>query len=346
MSDLQIDRRPTGLKEARELVRDLFPPRAALYWSDFLGSASVGWASLLALVVLPPGGLTWLLAPLAILALYRALLFIHELTHLSEGALPHFRFAWNLLVGVPMLVPSILYEGVHTDHHRRTVYGTPDDPEYLPLARGSRGQVVWFVVQVLFAPALFALRFLVAGPIGLLVPGLHRWLERRASSLVVNPRYVRRELTPAARRHLILAEVAALCGFGILVALALTGIVPWRFFLVWYGVSAGVALINQVRTLVAHRFRNDGSELDVIGQLLDTVNVPGGPMTSLWAPVGLRFHALHHYLPDLPYHSLGEAHRRLLSSLPEDSAYREVNERSLWSALRSLWRDTAPSRTK
>ena len=51
--------------------------------------------------------------------------------------LPAFTVAWNALVGVPLLIPSFLYEGVHTDHHRQSCYGTEADPEYVPFGRRS-----------------------------------------------------------------------------------------------------------------------------------------------------------------------------------------------------------------
>ena len=34
---------------------------------------------------------------------------------------------------------------------------------------------------------------------------------------------------------------------------------------------------------------------------------------TLIAPVGLRYHALHHWIPSLPYHNLGRAHRLLIA---------------------------------
>jgi len=79
--------------------------------------------------------------------------------------------------------------------------------------------------------------------------------------------------------------------------------------------------------------------MDVVGQVLDSVTVPGAWWTELWAPVGLRYHALHHYLPDLPYHRLGAAHRRLMRELPEDAPYRGAVSRSLPHVLSELWRD-------
>src|SRR3546814_2906513 len=55
--------------------------------------------------------------------------------------------------------------------------------------------------------------------------------------------------------------------------------------------------LNQIRTLVAHLWENDGEVLTVTGQFLDSVNVPPpGLLPELWAPVGLRYHALHHLL--------------------------------------------------
>ena len=54
----------------------------------------------------------------------------------------------------------------------------------------------------------------------------------------------------------------------------------------------------------------------------ESVNVPPpGLIAEIWAPVGLRYHALHHLMPSMPYHALPEAHRRLKAELGENSTY-------------------------
>src|SRR6185295_17516847 len=103
------------LKAAANLTRDLNAPSSKVYWADMLGSALIGYVALFPTMVIEwPGAL--LTGVVAVLALYRAGSFIHELTHIKKGAVKGFRFVWNLVVGVPLLVPSFMYEGVHNQH--------------------------------------------------------------------------------------------------------------------------------------------------------------------------------------------------------------------------------------
>src|SRR5262245_33437244 len=71
------------LKAAANLTRDLNVARPAIYWADMLGSAMLGYGAMAATFVL---GSTWMALVtglVAVLALYRAGSFIHEITHVK-----------------------------------------------------------------------------------------------------------------------------------------------------------------------------------------------------------------------------------------------------------------------
>lgn len=159
------------------------------------------------------------------------------------------------------------------------------------------------------------------------------------SGLAINPAYRRRAPEGAfARMWLVQEAAASLWAIGILTASALYG---WRPLIIGMAVFSGVALVNQLRTLVAHLWENDGDAMTVTGQFLDSVNVPPpGIIGELWAPVGLRYHALHHLLPSMPYHSYPEAHRQLVASVGIDSTYGAVNHPGLFVLVARIARST------
>jgi fatty acid desaturase len=103
-------------------------------------------------------------------------------------------------------------------------------------------------------------------------------------------------------------------------------------------VSAVASFINTMRTLGAHAYESSGEPLDRKGQLLDSIDTPGKFWTELWAPVGLRYHALHHYFPGIPYHNLAKAYERLVSTPEISSAYRNMTSPSLAQSLHTLYR--------
>lgn len=339
LSDEPQRGRPPDLIPHR-VVADLHTPRPAIYWIDLLTCAGVGWTAFAAAVAATPWSAGQMAAMLvSSLALYRGLCFTHEITHLRRRAVPGFETTWNLLLGVPLLLPTFTYVGVHQSHHSLATYGTDDDPEYLPFRR-SRRLIVGFSIQAsLIVPLLLLIRFLLLAPIGLMSKRFHGWLEVHASAFAMNPKY-RRAVTAAASRKMRVWEITILGLWAAALAAVAGGLVPARLVWVWMGVMVLVSFMNTMRVLGAHDYETEGLPRDREAQLADSIDTPGGPWTELWAPVGLRYHGLHHYFPGIPYHNLGTAYRRILGVLEQQSRelYCESTSPSLRHSIATLYR--------
>ena len=157
--------------------------------------------------------------------------------------------------------------------------------------------------------------------------------------MVMDPMYLRPLAGKRTRQIILVQEFCCFlwCLAIVVVLPALVGQWPTPFLIHIYLMSVVMIFLNSVRTIGSHRFNSNGEEMTFADQLVDSVNYPRNPWISeLWGPVGTRYHALHHLFPSLPYHSLPEAHRRLMASLPKDSPYRLTEERSLTSAIINL----------
>lgn len=325
----------------REIVGRDHPPNPAIYWADFLASTAVAYAAAAIFLLGPrwgiPGGVMWAAGVVSGFALFRVGTFMHEVHHLRRGEVRGFSLAWNVLYGVPFLMPSFMYDH-HGDHHSLRKYGTREDGEYLPLGRGPLWRLMAYLVEIPALPVLAVLRFGLAVPLSFANRRWRRWLIERASSYGINLANRRRVPDSALYGESALADLGGFLVVALVAVLLGSGVLPWE----WLGrlyLLAVVALgLNWVRTLFAHRYLRDGSPGTRLDQLRDSITISGHPwLTELLFPVGLRYHSLHHLFPTIPYHDLGRAHRALCASLPADSLYRLSVYPSTWAAWRSFW---------
>jgi len=329
------DARAQSCAPALATIKDLYEPNVPLYWFDLVGSSVAGWGAVAVLCFARDLVVAIAAGTAAVTFLYRAYLFNHELSHAARR-IAWFREAWNLLVGFPLLVPSSLAVGVHAMHHKLHIYGTEEDPEYLPFAR-SRFLIVRFILLTLAFPLLMCVRFLLLGPGGLLVPRAQRWLVRHATSLALNPHFVR-NVGPEEHRIIIREQIGILLFWSPWLALLWIGVLPFTVVVSWFVVTTSISLINGVRSLVAHRYRGADPNFDRVGQLEDSVNTPDAWWTAVWAPVGHRFHALHHFAPGVPYHNLAIAYRRVVQAETAlNSSFKVSSSPGLTASLAWLW---------
>jgi fatty acid desaturase len=335
-----------SLAQARHIVRDLFTPRPMVYWADFLLSAVGGMIcfSLVRRRLEPFSIEQGIVFVICCLLFYRATLFTHEMTHLRANSFRNFRIAWNLLCGIPFLMPSFTYYS-HVEHHMRKHFGTDHDGEYLPLGTQSPWNIAWYLCQPFWLPIAALIRFMLLTPLTWISPQIHTWALKHASSMIMDPTYIRP--LPTRKVLLIFRLQEVLCFMwcvGVATAMYLGIVPPVGFLVTAYAVSVVILFMNALRTLGAHRYTNDEGQMTFVEQMLDSINYPRHPfLSALWAPVGLRFHALHHLFPSLPYHNLAKAHDRLMAKLPADSPYRLTESPSLFASLRELYRQSRAS---
>jgi fatty acid desaturase len=324
-------------REVHGIVRDLMQPNPRIYWTDFLITVTVTYAAMLTYLFAPWYSAQQVIAGfIAAMGIYRASSFMHELAHIRSG-FQGFRKTWNQLVGLPFMMPSFMYMD-HRSHHVNHSYGTEDDAEYFPFGMGPTGLIYAYLMAIFVLPAWVFLRFAVLGPLSWFIPPLRRWVWRHASTIVtLNPRYERPLPSPEEQRLAVWEEANCLVGVVVIASAVAVGILsPW-LYLKLYLVCLVATTVNYVRALSAHRYMGSPDGMTHMHQMLDSTTIEGGLLTEIWAPLGFRYHALHHILPSLPYHNMPEAHRRLMAELPADSAYHQTVRSGFWAAIWDLY---------
>jgi fatty acid desaturase len=323
-------------KLRRALDDDLFRIRPGIFWVDFGGATAFAWIAFwLTLPRFSPGlpeRILWF--ALSSLGFYRALIFIHELAHTRSEKLRTFRLVWNIFCGSMFFLPEFTYS-IHRSHHLTATFSTSDDPEYLPLAYQKPLELVAPFLILAFGPLAMMLRFLVAAPLSWAIGGRFReWLLSYASSFKMNPKFKWKDISAEDRRLAVVQEIGCLLWWSSFITFAFLIREP-RIILHWYIVTYVILTVNLVRAIAAHGYANgEGERVTHEEQLLDSITITGfSPMALVLAPVGMRYHSLHHLFPTLPYYSMRKAHNRLLSVLPHDHIYRKTLTPSIGAAL-------------
>ncbi len=326
------------VRQAHRLVSDLFPRSPLIYWTDFMLSVSGAWL-LTAVYFLAPAWSVLQIAAFLVAGVlfYRAGTFMHEMVHMQRQELKWFKRTWNVLLGMPLLTPWIFYRN-HIDHHNRMHFGTPRDGEYTPLAASPVRETLKYLLQAPLLPIFAVLRFGVIAPLSHLHPRLREFVLTRLSAGATNPYYSKR-FPKRDEGHLTIMEWLCFAWIAAIATLLVLGYITAMHLLMAYLLLGWTLTLNWVRNMAAHGYANDGQPLTHADQLRDSINITGQTWITAWLfPIGLRYHALHHLLPGLPYHNMGEAHRRLSENLPADSVYHEANRESFFAAVAELWR--------
>jgi fatty acid desaturase len=315
---------------------DFFRVRPARYWFDFVLSTACAYGAGSVYLMAPLGSWQQLAAfPFTVFWIYRLGSLVHEVCHLGHREMRVFKVTWNLVVGVITLAPSPFFTRHHRDHHSQKLYGTPQDPEYIvnSFQPGSAASLLAYAALVVLYPLIVFLRFFLA-PLSFLHPWLREWVLTHASSLTMNPRY-ERKLNPFDRFAVTSIELLCWARATLIPLAVLLGWSHWTRMPLLYLVAVSVLVLNQLRLLADHHFESRGENLEFPDHIADSCNYTGrDPLTWLFFPFAIRYHALHHLFPTLPYHNLAAAHAFLVEHLPADSPYRLLDQKSWWPVAR------------
>ncbi len=335
------------VRQARLLLHDQFERKTWVYWADLLVTLVIGYGAASLYLHFGLGVVKITALVVAAFALFRAGTFIHEIAHMGRTSMRGFRMFWDICCGVPMLMPAFLYD-CHKDHHSIPHYGTKQDGEYITLGQGPISKIFWYLSQVLVLPLAVVIRFQILTPISFLHPKLRTWVLERCSNYTMHPFYRRQLPENAPRAYWAFLDILCFARVSLMLgSVFVLGTLPFTRLVDMYLLAICVIGLNWARNLVAHHYGNEDGPMSHVGQLTDSINITGKPyITELLFPLGLRYHALHHFFAGIPYHSLGTAHRILVEKLPADSPYHSTIRPSFFAALRELWSEARANAAK
>jgi len=314
---------------------DYYKVKPFYFWRDLLMSAGIAFTASAVFFVAPAFSLVQAAAfALAVFWLSRGTSLMHEISHLKQTEMTAYKAAYNLLFGVVTLTPSTFYTWLHRDHHSQQKYGTQQDPEYVPniTSTGTVRYALGYSVKILAMPVCVFMRFLLA-PLTFIHPAVRNLVLTRCSSMTVHWGYVR-DLKHFNARPFVAMEMLCFLRAAGIPAMLFMGLAPWERVPMMYLLAVGGIAVNQLRHLADHHYESDGGKLTLEEEVLDTANHTRNNDIFGWLlyPFAIRYHALHHLAPAIPYHNLAAAHAHLISSLPASSPYHGLEVEG-WSTV-------------
>lgn len=312
----------------REIVRSLleqlkpyFIIKPVVFYIDLVLTGVLAWGSLFCLQIDSISIFAKLIFTLvSYSAFYRGILFIHEAVHFNKRV-PGLRSLYNLIFGYACRIPFFTHDP-HRSHHLPNTFGTQEDPEYAYFKGTGLKTLLSPFAAGFLSPFLLIFRF------GILP--LFSWafsekfklvLYQRASTIVVNPTYVRPTPSDEDLKQVRTEELMCSLYFSIEVLLVYFNIIKLETAFVWLVLMSVGAFVNIWRARIAHLYDNSGDVLSPLAQLRDSVTVQSKFLSFLWAPAGIQYHSLHHLAPQIPYHNLQSAHEHLKQRLDKEHPY-------------------------
>jgi len=332
------------IHDARRAIKDgpidFFEVNQSKYWIDLVLCTLCAYVAAGAYLAMPLGSWQQFLAfPFAVFWLYRGNSMVHEVSHLGKKQFPAFSATWNVLLGIPTLFPSTFFTTHHRDHHSGRHYGTPQDPEYIinVFTPGSLASSLFYVVHVAVYPIFVLFRFLLA-PISFLSPAWRDFTLRRLSSFTLNWRY-ERNLSRMDRKTFTLVEMLCCVRAWFIPLGVIIGLTDWTRLPLMYLLAITILAANQMRFFADHHFESHGEKMSMSDHVTDSCNYSNNDFfTWLFFPFTIRFHALHHLFPTIPYHNLPAAHAHLTEQLPDDSTYHSLDRPGWWHTAKQTLR--------
>lgn len=335
---LDKDKQTSGLEIAKYLPhiqQHFMKPNVFICYGDLILSSVAGNFFMYQAIYAENWSLVQLLWIIAsAITLFRASVFIHESYHLGTY-LRHYELLYNLIHGFLHKLPAYCYTP-HRYHHSPATYGTISDPEYEAL--GGKHPLFnliiapWIMMSML--PVFFMFRW---GILPVFLPFLsenaRKWIYINASTLVLNKKYKRAAPTQAELKQWYLQDFGCFVYTLVWVVLMLTDMLPWSSIAIWFAVHYILWVCNFYRVIISHRYFTEFDATTHKQQVIDSGTLSYNVLNFWLYPVGLRYHALHHMLPQIPYHYLGKAHRWLMETLPQDHPYRVTVNDSYFKAV-------------